>query len=288
MSLLKPQRILADNDHVKKIYGVGKMTQRRLERYGIHTVGEIKAWIQNIKDNRRMTPNQKKRAIEQMVNSVTKNKHAGECIEGYSVRIHNRISRNALVRFIRDQCGLERLMLPPYGSRTRSPPLPGRDSHRFAKELVVATNGNPPYEGNWKWPYGPLRRTALADIQVFPHGKIPKMPDHLTQDERNNLIRSEGSRHRYRQNLPCTCFRSRNTCRDFSRVNHNRRTLPIRPYCEWDDVVSKCRDDRYIAVSTRNAKKSKQPRRNKSKSRTRKSIDYQYRRLGSRWLSRQK
>lgn len=265
MSLLKPQRILADNEQTKKIYGVGKMTQRRMRRYGIHTVGDLKTWVHNIQNNRRTTPAQKKSLIERMVNTVTRNEHAGECIEGYSVRIHNRLARNALIRFIRDQCGLERFILPPYGSRTRSPPIAGRDSPMFARELVVETNGNPPYEGGWKWPYGPLRRTLLADIPVFPHGKVPKMPENLSQDERNNLIRSERSRHRYRQKLPCGCFRSMKTCRDFSRENNNRRGRSTRPYCKWNEIRSRCHDDNGDSMRARNNNRLIQTKQKHSK-----------------------
>ena len=160
-----------------------------------------------------------------------------ECLPSPQVRLHNRIARNALIRFMRDQCGVPRNLLPPWGSRTRDPPLPHKTSPRFAKQLVVPyLQGNglkPPYEGGWKWPHGPQTPTALASVPTYPDGKVPKMPPNLTTNQRNALIRDLTSTQALRQGFPCGCFQSKATCQDFNPSRHNRRTHPHLPSCKW-------------------------------------------------------
>ena len=236
MSLLKPQPYLRGEVRLRKIFGIGSVTATRLRAKGLSKVKDLKQWLRGVR-NGPGTVSQKKAKIEKMVNEVTANRRAMKCLEGYQVRLHNRIARNALVRFMRDQCGLPRNLLPPWASRTRDPPLPDKTSPHFAKQLVVRYQSGgrlkPPYEGGWKWPHGPQKPTTLASVPTYPDGKVPKMPPNLTRAQRNALIRDMTSGQALRQGFPCECFQSRATCQDFNPSRRNRRTHSHLPPCKW-------------------------------------------------------
>lgn len=232
MSLLSPQAYLGGEVSLRKIFGVGPMTAGRLRARGLIKVKDLKGWLSAVKKER-ISQRAKKAKIEALVNEVTANRRPLSCLEGYQVRLHNRIARNALVRFMRDQCRLSRTLLPPWGSRTRDPPRPARPSPLFAKELVLSYRGKPPYEGGWKWPHGPPKPTSLASVPTFPDGQVPKMPSTLTKAQRDALIRDLTSPHSLRQGFPCECFQTKDTCQDFNPRRHNRRTHPNLPPCHW-------------------------------------------------------
>lgn len=258
MSLLKPQPYLRGEVRLRKIFGVGPMTGNRLATRGLVKVKDLKQWLREVR-NGPGTQAQKKAKIEKMVNEVTANRRSLKCLEGYQVRTHNRIARNALVRFMRDQCGLPRNLLPPWAFRTRDPPLPHKPSPHFAKQLVIRyASGRrlkPPYEGGWKWPHGPRKPTAMASLPTYPDGKVPKMPTNLSTNQRNALIRDLTSNQALRQGFPCACFQSKETCQDFNPSRHNRRTHPHLPSCKWHN--STCVD----AIRPRKRSLRKKPKR---------------------------
>lgn len=234
MSLLQPQPYLRGEDRLRKIYGVGRMTSTRLRTKGLVKVEDLKKWLRDVK-NGPGTQRQKRTRIEHLVNEVTVNRRARSCLEGYQVRLHNRVARNALVRFMRDQCRLSRALLPPWGSRTRDP-----KTRPFAKELVTAYGPGqtkPPYEGGWKWPHGPLKPTGKPSVPLYPDGRVPKMPLTLTKAQRDALIR--GGAQKPRQEFPCSCFQSKETCQDFNPSRHNRPGNHL-PSCRW--ARGECKD----------------------------------------------
>lgn len=241
MSLLKGQPYLGADEPLRKIYGVGRMTATRLRTKGLVKVKDLKAWLRDVRRGPG-THLTKKRKIESLVNDVTMNRRRLKCLEGYQVRSHNRIARNALVRFLRSQCHLPANLIPPWGSRTRLPPRQGRPSPLFAKQLVEPYNGKPPYEGGWQWPHGPLRPTTLASVPMFPYGKAPKLAPELTQAQRDALIRSPHSPQRFRQAFPCSCFQSKETCQDFNPSRANRRLAGGPPPCRWLTGQATCQN----------------------------------------------
>lgn len=223
-----------DRYTVRRVPGVGRMTQMKLLRtYGIAKLGELRDFVLDIKRDPDLTVAQKRAALETFVNRVTRNTRRGVCLEGYAPRLHNRLARDGLIRFMRTdgRLAVPAAMAPPYAAKVRDPADPA-----FDRGLVEAPHT---YEGGWAFPHGGATKpTGRPRPLFYPYGRSSKMPVGITNAARNNLIRND-PRHAARQTYPCNCFRSQATCSDFGPRRGNRIVDPRLPPCWWDGA--KCR-----------------------------------------------
>ncbi len=251
---------------VRRIYGIGPLMAQRLKtNHNIRTRVQLRNFILGIVNNPDLSQNQKKIRLETFVNNLTRNPRYGQCLEGNIPRIHNKMARDGLIRFMMVDLNIGVALKPTYYDRSRKPPRIGDPSPRYSSALIRfhGAHGNrPPVEGGPAFPHGPALPTRPGTLPpAVPFGKSQGFPAGLRVNQRNAWIRDPTDPHSNRQYWPCDCFRSRETCQDFAPQRQNRRLDPTKPFCTWDAALNACRPF-LLRRSTR--KRSKSAKRSKS------------------------
>jgi len=182
---------------------------------------------------------ERSRNLKHSLNRITRNQRPVSCFEGYAIRMHNRLGRDALVKLLRDVGGFPEWILPSTAERSRDP----MDA-AFDPRLVRNVLGEGPTEGGYAFPHdGGLHPAPWFGEPTYPDGRDPLRTDHPLRDpflpraQRDVVVRASP-----RPQWPCSCFRTRTTCEDMDYRRGNRIGGTARAFCTWlgtDEVDEK-------------------------------------------------
>lgn len=205
--------------------GIGRMAKERMIQHNLATVEAFNEYIVSHTNDE----------IRGLINAISTNLRAEECLEGYYPRKHNKRIVDGLTEHIKTIRGSFTML--DY-KRIRAP-------LNKTNKLVIncKTKTLEPYVSynNSVFSQSTMVREGLAYPLVGPktqyqYGKSCIPSAKLTITERDRLIRTDPI-FRNRRQYKCQCFLSEETCNDFTRQRQNRiinrRNKPTMKYCRW-------------------------------------------------------